>query len=127
MQKWLGLFAVIMLGVPLLFYGTLSPCGMLRHEIRRSWLEKMFSEIQDKSNFGTLGAALGIGLGGVFLDRMIGALSPFECLKALAKLKVRGEDIFEYQARTRKEMIEIVRQSEKDLADDIKRLKAMTK
>lgn len=70
--------AVLLLtaAVPLVTYGTLSPCQMLKRELIRTGLAGI-----DEGADGW--EALGVALGGSMIDGAIEALGPMECLALL--------------------------------------------
>lgn len=93
MNKWFGLgFGVLgCLLVPLLSYGTLSPCGMLRKELKMKMLDGLEA---NKSGWQALGSALGVGLGSNIVDGMVDALSPMQCVRTVVRVKFSGESPF---------------------------------
>lgn len=88
---WLIILLVVLLSVPLLSYGTLSPCGMLRQEIKRLWIGEMLKDVGSRSGLGAFGGLLGLGLGNVFLDPMVDAMSPIQCIRGFVNLKRQGK------------------------------------
>ena len=91
----LGALIVALVAVPLLSYGTLSPCGMLRKELKLKMLENLQA---NKSGWEALGSAVGLGLGSNIVDGMVDALSPMQCLRGVARMKFSGESPFGEQS-----------------------------
>ena len=88
MRKLIVLSIGVVLIVPLFKYGTINPCGMLKAELSRHLRNQYGQQINGNSNWGRIGKAIGMGLGGVIGDRNIDTLSSIECLKAVVKLEI---------------------------------------
>jgi hypothetical protein len=74
-------------------YGTLSPCEMLKKEVKRQFIEEYASG--SKSGWEAAGSALALGLGGRLIDEMIDTMSPVKCLGRLVDIKFRGVKPFD--------------------------------
>ena len=88
-----GKFALVLIGIVLggffVHYGTLSPCGMLKKDLRAELLKAAFDG--DTSNaFGLAGSALGASLGGAFIDNLVESLTPIQCTKGLFNKYTNG-------------------------------------
>lgn len=94
----------IMLALPFLYlliaYGTPSPCGALRKELRRSLNRRIIEEASRPSSNvyeeagRNWGAALGVSLGGPLIDNIVEPLGPIQCVNALVRCKMLGQDPF---------------------------------
>lgn len=89
-----GKFTLVLIGIVLagffVHYGTLSPCGMLKKDIRSELLETAFDS-DTSSPFGLAGSALGASLGGAFIDNIIESLTPLQCTKGLFNRYTSGD------------------------------------
>lgn len=94
----------ILLGLPLVFllgkYGTLSPCGMLKKDLRAAMM-KMFMEETSKPSQNPweqagkgLGMMLGTAMAGPMIDSMVEGMGPFECAKAVVRWNLQAGDPF---------------------------------
>lgn len=75
-------------------YGTISPCGMLEKDMRRMLTEEMSGKRSSGNPWETIGSALGVSMGGAFIENMIASLSPLQCMKGLWRIHVAGEKPF---------------------------------
>lgn len=80
----------LLIVLPLLSYGTLSPCGVLRKELKYKLLEKVQAS---ESGWEALGSALGMGLGSTMVDAMVDAMSPMQCVRGFVRVKFGGANI----------------------------------
>lgn len=95
---WVVLLLLLALpvGLALLRYGTLSPCGMLKVEAQQFMTQRLSK--RDQSN------AFGLGLGLAFSDRIvdgaIGGMSPIKCTEALVRVWSEGNQPVSWAAPT---------------------------
>ena len=74
-------------------YGTLSPCGALKQQLKASLLQKLATD--DSSNaFEEAGNAIGFVLAGPMIDGLVDGLSPTQCTRRLIDLET-GESPFD--------------------------------
>lgn len=79
----------LLVAIPLVVYGTASPCGMLKKEIlRRAWAK---SSLGTGDEWETAGEAIGLALSSNLIDQFVDALSPPRCLIAWGNLVTGGE------------------------------------
>jgi hypothetical protein len=81
--------------VGLLFrYETLSPCGMLKTDLRAKAVNDLF-ELAPASDthWEMMGQGLGLRMLGPMIDNLVSTLGPWECTKAIYRLKVEGKDV----------------------------------
>jgi hypothetical protein len=76
-----GVLIFLLVALPLLSYGTLSPCGMLKKELKYKLMENFQGS---KSGWEALGSAVGVGLGSTMVDAMVDAMSPLQCIRGYA-------------------------------------------
>lgn len=80
----LGIFTLIAGGL-LFRFGTLSPCEMLKKDLKgevlRSALEKSTGSLAEKAGLG-----LGLMLANPMIDGLIDALTPMQCVRGLVRL-----------------------------------------
>jgi len=88
MRKLIVLSIGFVLIVPLLKYGTINPCGMLKAELSGYLWNQYGQQTNVNSNWERVGKAISIGLGGVIGDPYINALSPLECLQLVARIQI---------------------------------------
>jgi type VI secretion system protein VasI len=95
-QKPLLIVAIclIVVGSGLLFrFGTLSPCGMLRQELKAAFLQSAV-EKKATSTWEMAGIGLGAAIVGPLIDNLVSSLTPMQCTRALVRLKLEGKNIF---------------------------------
>lgn len=98
MKKFTLAVALIigMAGVGLLFmYGTLSPCGMLRKELRSELFHSAFEQAPTSNKWELAGKGLGAMIAGPMIDSLVESLTPMECARGLVKYHMEGENLFE--------------------------------
>jgi type VI secretion system protein VasI len=85
---------IILLCGGLLFrFGTLSPCGMLKQELKAEMLRSAF-EKKPTDKWELAGIGLGTALVGPLIDSLVSSLTPMQCTRALVRLKLEGKNIF---------------------------------
>jgi hypothetical protein len=82
----LGLCVIAPAATMLAWYGTLSPCGALKMEMR----QKMLSEFSGANPF----AALGLALADKVVDQTVNSLGPLQCTRALWRIKFSNDAPF---------------------------------
>jgi len=70
-------------------YGTLSPCGALKQQMKASLLQQFVVD-DSTSAFEKAGSAIGFALAGPMIDSLVGGLSPMQCARGLIKLETGG-------------------------------------
>jgi hypothetical protein len=96
MQKaiLIALVVIIVLGSGLLLrFGTLSPCGLLKQELKADLLRSAF-EKKPTDKWELAGIGLGAALVGPLIDSLVSSLTPMQCTQALVRLKFEGKNIF---------------------------------
>lgn len=98
LMKKLSLSLALIVGVAaigLLFrYGTLSPCGMLKKELRSDVLHSAIGQTSTSNKWEMAGRSLGAMLAGPMIDSLIESLTPMECARGLVKYHTEGKNIF---------------------------------
>ena len=84
---------IVLGGILLFFFGTLSPCGMLTQELKAGSLRSMLAK-NPRDQWEVAGVGLGAILTGAMIDSFVSALTPMQCTQALVRLKIEGKDIF---------------------------------
>jgi len=80
----------------LLRYGALSPCGALKKQLKSHLLSSVLTD-PATDPWERAGQGLGLALAGPMIDNMVEALTPMQCVRALYRLEVEGENIFSTQ------------------------------
>jgi hypothetical protein len=93
----IGVVLAIGFLLPLLVYGTVSPCGILKKEILRQAASD--SVRRPTSGIEAAGSVIGTALGGALIDRTVDAMSPFRC--AIGYFRVLGGRSFGNLGRSR--------------------------
>ncbi len=83
---WWAVLILLLLGLPLLSYGTLSPCGILRKELKWQILEKIQG---GQSGWKALGSVLSVNM----VDGLVDAMCPIQCVRGYVRLKFSGESL----------------------------------
>ena len=83
---WWAVLILLLLGLPLLSYGTLSPCGILRKELKWQILEKIQG---GQSGWKALGSVLSVNM----VDGLVDAMGPLQCVRGYVRLKFSGESL----------------------------------
>jgi type VI secretion system protein VasI len=87
-----GLILVLCGGL-LFRFGTLSPCGMLKQELKAGFLQSAV-EKKATSTWEMAGIGLGAAIVGPLIDNLVSSLTPMQCTRALVRLKLEGKNIF---------------------------------
>jgi hypothetical protein len=90
----------IAFGGLLFHYGTVSPCGILKKEMRSQILQAAF-ESPTSNKWEMVGLGLGAALAGPMIDSLVDSLTPMQCTKGLYKLQFEGKNIFADKLNTR--------------------------
>lgn len=90
MKYWLPLFLGGILLAPLLLYGTVSPCEMLKKEAKAQLLAKSTG----------VGGVLAFAIGGRVIDDAVDTLSPITCLIRFMQMKYSGGGLFDQSGST---------------------------
>jgi len=83
-----AVFVLLLIVLPLLIYGTLSPCGILKKELKWQIVEKLQA---GQSGWKALGSVLGINM----VDGLVDAMGPLQCVRGYVRLKFGGESLIE--------------------------------
>lgn len=95
MKKATKILAAIVgiLSIGFLFrYGTLSPYGALKKQLKTQLISSAVTDPATDA-WGRAGQGLGLALAGPMIDNMVDTLTPMQCVRALYQLEVEGESI----------------------------------
>lgn len=83
-----GILFVLFL-IPLGTYGTLSPCGWLKVELKQAMLQKA-SQVTTKSDAEAAGAKLGLAVSVAAANEMVDTMGPGQCFERMYQIKTHG-------------------------------------
>lgn len=99
MKKALIIITTVIIGitvtVPLINYGTLSPCGMLNKKMKQDYLSSSLAEIDTDNAFSTIGGLIGNTLISNTIDNTIDGMTPMQCVDTLYNVTFNKSNIFE--------------------------------
>lgn len=99
MKKGIILITIVIgifLAVVFLRYGTISPCGALKKRIKSQLMSSAITDISENP-WERAGQGLGLALAGPMIDNMVDSMTPLQCIRALYRFEVDGENIFSNQ------------------------------
>ena len=85
----IGGILFILILIPLGTYGTLSPCGWLKAELKQAMAEKA-SQVTAKSDAEAAGAKLGLEVSIATANEIVDAMGPGQCFERVYQIKKHG-------------------------------------
>lgn len=84
-----GVMATV-LGFLFFSYGVVTPCGILKKEMRSAVVHKALEKQETETDeWGKAGIGLGLALGRPMIDSMVDGLTPMQCTRAIINIAMR--------------------------------------
>ena len=94
---WLILLLIsIPIGLAVLRYGTLSPCGMLKKEMQMSMLASI-RNLDTSNKWEVAGYGLGAAFADKMLDGFVSGMSPVQCAQGLVRWWTEGDRAYSFK------------------------------
>ena len=124
-RSWVvaGVGMAVVIGIPLLRSGTLTPCGMVEFEVRRALADETTRQLAaSSSNAEVVGTAIGAALVDRLVQQWMGGKGPADCIVMLGRIIWAGgvKNMMAAAAASRRAA------DEKAAAEDAKAIEAAT-